>query len=335
MFELTCSDFEEFAGAIQGADSRVMRTGREESGWWVRDVELCQVGVQLAREGAANVFEAASWPTTVNLLIALEGAPFHLNGEAFGRESIGLLAPGRAFTSLASGANTWASIALPVSVFRESCAPADHRRIQQVMSGRTALVHTMPVHVARLHRLVSLVVRQARSGVLKGAEPTRSAESEIVYATAMALSDCLPDHEDRHGGRPPVPRRLVVDRALEWITAHQEDALRVTDLAQAAGVSERTLRTVFVECFGMGPLGYIRLRQVHQVHRELAAADPARTTVTAVAMKLGIWDLEGLAARYRRIFGKSPSSTLRDVPGHSQSVRTDTHHRQRLTISLD
>ena len=319
MFELTCSDFEEFARAIQGADSRVMRTGPEESGWWLREVGLSQVGVQLAQEGAPNIFDGASWPNAVNLLMALEGAPFYLNGEAFTGDSIGLLAPGRAFTSLASGTNTWTSIAIPVSVFRESCGSADDRRFQQILSGRTPLVRTKPLHAARLHHLIGQLFQQARAGALDDEEARRSAECEILYATAVALDDSFADIADRHGGRPPVARRFVVDRALEWMSAHENAPLRVTDLAKAAGVSERTLRNVFIECFGMGPLRYIHLHQVHQVHRALAAADPERTTVTGVAMKLGVWDLDGLATRYRRTFGKSPRSTLRNAPDQRQT----------------
>jgi AraC family ethanolamine operon transcriptional activator len=134
----------------------------------------------------------------------------------------------------------------------------------------------------------------------------------MLYASAIALGDSFANQDDRLG-RPAVSRRFVVDRALDWITAHRHTALRISDLARAAGVSERTLRSVFIECFGMGPLRYIRLRQVHQVHAALAAADPERTTVTGVAMKLGIWDVDRLVARYRRIFGESPRSTLRSA----------------------
>ncbi len=318
MFELTCSDFEEWARAVQGADCRVMRSGPEESGWWLRIVELLHLSLQLAHEGAPNVFEGATWPNSINLLTSLDGAPFTLNGEAFTGNSLGLLAPGCALTTLLnSGVSTWASIAIPVSVFGESCAPNDDRRLQQVLSGRTSLVRTDPRYVARLHRLIGQIVPLARAGGLDDGESRRSAESEMLYATTLALADSFANRED-HWGRPSVSRRLVVDRALEWMTAHWDGALRVTELAQAAGVSERTLRNVFIECFGMGPLRYIRLRQVHQVHAALLAADPERTTVTGVAMKLGIWDVDGLAARYRRVFGQSPRSTLRNPPSQRQ-----------------
>src|SRR5215468_2344148 len=95
MYELNCSGFEGFSRAIQGADSRVMLAGPDKSGWWLRGVELPRLAVQLAQEGAANIFEGATWPDAVNVLIALDGATVRLNGETFGHDTIGVLRPAK------------------------------------------------------------------------------------------------------------------------------------------------------------------------------------------------------------------------------------------------
>jgi len=79
----------------------------------------------------------------------------------------------------------------------------------------------------------------------------------------------------------------------------------------AAGVSERTLRDVFVEYFGMGPLTYIRTWQLHRIRAALLEAEPGQATVTSVAMRLGVWDLDTMAGRYRHLFGERPGVTLR------------------------
>jgi AraC family ethanolamine operon transcriptional activator len=89
---------------------------------------------------------------------------------------------------------------------------------------------------------------------------------------------------------------------------------------------------VFIEYFGIGPLAYMHMRQVHQVHQALVRAEPDRTTVTSVAMRLGVWDLDALAARYRRVFGESPVSTLRKTLGHlSRRLPDESYGHSRST----
>ncbi|MGB5636772.1 MAG: helix-turn-helix domain-containing protein [Waterburya sp.] len=82
-------------------------------------------------------------------------------------------------------------------------------------------------------------------------------------------------------------------------------------MAAAAQVSERTLRTAFNEYFGVGPIRYLQLRQLNQVHHALGAADPEAVSVSDVLFRNGVWELSRFASRYRRLFGELPSETLR------------------------
>jgi len=45
--------------------------------------------------------------------------------------------------------------------------------------------------------------------------------------------------------------------------------------------------------------------------RALSRADSARTTVTAIALDHGFGELGRFSVQYRRLFGESPSETLR------------------------
>jgi AraC family ethanolamine operon transcriptional activator len=60
----------------------------------------------------------------------------------------------------------------------------------------------------------------------------------------------------------------------------EDERLLVADFAAAAEMSERTLRTAFNEYFGVGPVRYLQLRQLHQVRRTLQAADPEAVSVS-------------------------------------------------------
>ena len=85
---------------------------------------------------------------------------------------------------------------------------------------------------------------------------------------------------------------------------------RLRQAAAAAGISQRTLQTVFHEHFGVGPLRYLQLRQLHQVHRALKAADPDAASVGEILVAHSVWEFGRFAGRYHRLFGELPSATL-------------------------
>jgi AraC family ethanolamine operon transcriptional activator len=119
------------------------------------------------------------------------------------------------------------------------------------------------------------------------------------------------DPETPSIGRPAVVREHIVRTALARIGA-MDEVPTVEDLVIATNVSERTLRSVFCEVFGMPPLRYLRLRRLNQSRKSLRTASPSETTVAAIAAKFGFWDFGRFAKDYRRVFGELPSQTLRN-----------------------
>jgi methylphosphotriester-DNA--protein-cysteine methyltransferase len=99
-------------------------------------------------------------------------------------------------------------------------------------------------------------------------------------------------------------------RAKELIEQRDGQRVRVAELAAAANVSERTLRSAFKEYFGVGPNRYLQLRQLHQIHRALRKADPDAVSVSQVMIEHGEWEFGRLARRYGQLFGERPSKTL-------------------------
>lgn len=91
---------------------------------------------------------------------------------------------------------------------------------------------------------------------------------------------------------------------------HVESPVYTLDLCASADVSERTLRTVFREYFGMGPMQYLKLHRLQQVRRALCADSPNTSSVKSIALAHGFWELGRFAADYRRLFGESPAETL-------------------------
>jgi len=98
---------------------------------------------------------------------------------------------------------------------------------------------------------------------------------------------------------------------MEFLEQRAGNSILVKDLATAANVSERTLRAAFNEYFGIGPIRYLLLWRLHQIHRALREADPDGTTVARLLAEHGVWEFGRFATRYRRLFGELPSKTLR------------------------
>jgi AraC-like DNA-binding protein len=95
--------------------------------------------------------------------------------------------------------------------------------------------------------------------------------------------------------------------------------LFISDLCRGSGVSERTLRNIFWEHFGVGPIRLLKLRQLHEIRAALFAADPTRHTVKSVASRIGVWDLTLFTRSYHALYAELPSETLRTMSDSTES----------------
>jgi transcriptional regulator GlxA family with amidase domain len=137
-----------------------------------------------------------------------------------------------------------------------------------------------------------------------------SAEEEVLTAVLHTI-EASNATRDRHLGRPQVPRNRVIARTLALIESAQGKPLFIDDLCRATEVSERTLRNVFHEYFGVGPMRLLKVRQLLEIRRALLAGDPSRDTVARIAAGFGVWDFSLFARNYKALYGESPSESLR------------------------
>jgi AraC family ethanolamine operon transcriptional activator len=116
----------------------------------------------------------------------------------------------------------------------------------------------------------------------------------------------------------------MMARITKVLQEREASPLRLADLCEVTGVSERTLRTMFLEQFGVGPKRYLRTRKLHAVRDALAVADPARETVSGIARRFGLSDIGRMAKDYSALFGEYPRVTLMRKPrgaGKAYSAR--------------
>jgi AraC family ethanolamine operon transcriptional activator len=92
---------------------------------------------------------------------------------------------------------------------------------------------------------------------------------------------------------------------------HEDEFLSMEDLTFATGVSERTLRKIFLEYYGLPPRRFQTVQRLNRVRATLREADPECARVTTVAAQFGFWHFGRFAGEYRRLFGEAPFQTLK------------------------
>lgn len=103
----------------------------------------------------------------------------------------------------------------------------------------------------------------------------------------------------------------AVKRAVDLIEEQPGEPWTTVGLATEVHLSVRALQAGFKRAWGMTPMTYLRMVRLRRAHTALRHADPAETTVQAVAVSLGLVHQGRFAADYHAAFGELPSHTLR------------------------
>jgi transcriptional regulator GlxA family with amidase domain len=207
-----------------------------------------------------------------------------------------------------------------------SLAPEDLAAYGRALVGRelnappaTRVVRPSPAAMARLVKLHTAAAGLATDApdILAHPEVARATEQELVRALVTCLTEGEPVAAVRAGQRPVMQ---LFQQALE---AHAGETLYLSELCAEIGVSDRNLRLLCRDHLGMSPHRYLWLRRMNMARRALARADAAQSTVTAIAMDHGFDEMGRFSVQYRRLFGESPSATLRRTPDEPRPARID------------
>lgn len=111
------------------------------------------------------------------------------------------------------------------------------------------------------------------------------------------------------GGRSDLPRHL--ERAIDWLDHHADQDISVEQLARQSGASIRTLQNSFRHHLSTTPNAYILNMRLSRAHDELLNGE-GEETIETIASRWGFGHMGYFAARYRALYGKSPSETRKE-----------------------
>jgi AraC-like DNA-binding protein len=101
----------------------------------------------------------------------------------------------------------------------------------------------------------------------------------------------------------------LVRTARDFMEANLGEALRVSQLCRACGVSYKTLERHFARQTGVGPRRYLQLARLTRARAMLQAREQGGLRIADIAMACGFAHLGRFSAEYRRHFGESPVQT--------------------------
>jgi AraC-like DNA-binding protein len=298
--------FDQYCQAVRLANVNFILTRREEAPWWLEYVPVTRVILQFGGDGGASVVEGTVTSESYLLLARYRpsSACIAINGEEVLEDECILLTPGGRFVISADGPRSWLSLTIPRPVVE--IAWSSNRMLQcRIEEGQACIVPAAPDQQAALRNLATALLEASRSG--PGAVDTQQIEDRLLETARRILSG---DGVDRRVNPEYKRANEIVATALSSV-AHMDfiDSLYVDDLARVADVHSRTLLRAFNRVVGMGPVRYLRFRQLNAVRRKLNEA--CIPTVTAGLQLAGVADMGRFSGLYRGLFGEAPSETLR------------------------
>jgi AraC family transcriptional regulator, transcriptional activator FtrA len=202
-----------------------------------------------------------------------------------------------------------------------------------LLDGRRATTHWMHAELlARRHPLVQVdpdVLYIDHGDVLTSAGKAAGLDlclhlvrSDHGGAVANALARRLVVPPHRPGGQAqfipaPVPPSAGggLGELLCWALERLDRPLTVTDMARAAGVSERTITRQFRVATGTTPLQWLLAQRVHRAQELLETTDLG---VDQVAERTGLGTATTLRRHFHRVLGVPPDTYRRSFHGRSR-----------------
>jgi AraC-like DNA-binding protein len=236
-----------------------------------------------------------------------------------GRDAVA--GPGSAVVHVPDRAAVFTGWATPAPVLALRIAqPALEHAMEQLLDrplrSRIDLDLGMDVSTGRGAQWLALVRSMASDLADENAlvrQPMVAAPFAHSVMTGLLLT-AVHEHRDELAAPVAAAGSSVVRRGRDYIEAHADQPLTVADIARACGVGVRGLQHGFRRAMDITPTEYLHHVRLRYAHRDLLVADPATTTVEAIAHRWGFPHRGRFAARYRERYGVQPAETLRRRP---------------------
>ena len=318
--------FYDYACSIREPGVTLMLVKPSRSRWRVSRYPLGRILLRSGGAGGATISDGISQPRS--FLFFLRNCDYahamSLNGAAVAIDDIAVVPPGKQFAVACRGPHEWISL----SVTPEVLLDAGFSSTQLDALGAVASVIRVPHWEAlQLVAAATHAMECAQIGSI-AAQATQIPDIERTLLADLSAAVIRNGDSGTTATSPYQTRSLddFVQKALEFIRAHDGESVYIEHLCQATDMAERSLLRAFHKLFGVGTKQYLKLRRLNRVHYALMSSGCDVATVTGVLAIYGIKECGRFAGAYKRLFGESPSETLKKARGASYvSYRSRVH----------
>ena len=168
---------------------------------------------------------------------------------------------------------------------------------------KAAIVHGNKARMQAIHKAIARLIAET---------PSRGARKRVdhLVTEAIAWMGESSSHWRLEGSTVNRPNRRTAKQAQKIIETRYRRPVRLDDLCCATGVGMRSLQRSFHDYFSLTITDYLKAVRLNGARRELVAADPGSTTVSAIARKNGIPHPGRFSVEFRKRFGECPSEVL-------------------------
>jgi AraC-like DNA-binding protein len=223
-----------------------------------------------------------------SLLICLKGEAFFSSPQgsfAFGARAHAMVVSAHTGTLLMGASGLVVKVSLPRGVDLEDVPP----------SARFEHLRRMLAHLASIY--------------LEDGDPSVPPTLADAYGALLIEAVRADIAKAREADAPQDETINKLSLAKDYIAAHLFERIRLSDVAQALGVSPRIVQLIFAQEAGETLTQYVTRLRLDEAHQRLLRGDVV-TNVTQIAMDCGFNHAGMFSAVYRRAFGELPRDTL-------------------------
>ncbi len=237
------------------------------------------------------------------VLLVLEGKPGIVNGQEFSKDHLMVFPPGCDFRAAMPAGIRVTQLGVPVEEFERVC-----RAVSPQLCLLDEGIRSIPLTPGKLAGLA------ASMRVLLMSPPdcieTRDEWASAILTQTLSLA-CHCHATPQRDSMPRVAARRAMNRAIEYIEVHLDEAISVATLGDKVGATTRSLERTFARELGVSPQQYVKARRLNAVHRCLLNnGSEENVRIIDVATRFGFSHMGRFAGEYHRYFGECPRDTL-------------------------
>jgi AraC-like DNA-binding protein len=300
-------DADQYQAAIHGGGNLYAPLGRGSFRAELTNIDVGGVKLQRGVETLSRLSVSGIPPNKIGILTWLGDHPLPVvRGVQIQPGDLMCITPGMQCNHRTFGLNEFVAITLDTEKFAQIAHDiTDHELV--INEGKVRRPQEHLFAWLRSNIQSAFRVSETTPEVFSSEAATKALEQALL----RQMIACLEQDQTRSEGVPGWRRVVLARRLLEMLEANLDRALASHELSRELGISDRALRKLCQEQFGVPPLRFLALRRLHLARRALLRADHRSATVTDIATELGIWEFGRFAVAYKALFGESPSATLR------------------------